>query len=380
MVPSLRYGNSCCVIAKADPLQMMRRGSAYSAVSTVDNDQNTSLDLSWRRWVEEESSKRIAFFAFLMDAQHSSLFGHTPSLSANDIKLQLPCSEPLWDCPTKERWKETIRHTPDPPQFLPTLKALLNKTPVPPICSAYSRFVLLHGLMSVTTHLIARDLTTLGVGAGKIPPRDSSSPSSQIEDWKEIMSRAVDTWSFSLMSRSSSICLEAGRPLHRMAYITIDTNIHDFHIIAGAPSLLGSLLSRTDYAKANRRVRSWTDKPASKKTLYHSLLLVQETVFTSKCYRAKDDNLALRAWCLYQVTLILWAYGYMTEGKPEASTATLGAEEYLVHMLSSLATDKGRITRANCTRGLIQTIQESLEGCRWELLKEAHETLGRLLG
>jgi hypothetical protein len=66
----------------------------------------------------------------------------------------------------------------------------------------------------------------------------------------------METWSFSLVSRSSSIALEASKPLHRMAYVAIYTDITDMHILAGAPSLLGSLRSESDRSRATARVRA----------------------------------------------------------------------------------------------------------------------------
>jgi len=330
------------------------------------------LERSWHRWIEQESSRRLAFFAFLMDAQHASIFGHTPVLSANDIMLPLPCAEKLWDCTVPEQWERGIRTTPEPPHFLPTLKALLGKTPVPSTCSAYARLILLHGLFSVTTHLQAKDASTLGVGAGKHTLN---------EDWRDILDRAINTWSFSLFSQTPSLCLDAARSLHRMAHITIHTNVVDFNIVAGAPSLLGSLLSKNDKARANNRVRAWSERPESRKAVYHSLLLVQETVFTSRTYRAWEDNIQLRPWCLYHATLVLWAYGYMREGVADETSGVMGAEEYLVRMLTSLTGgDESPIVGANRTTGLIQTVRNCLEGCRWELLEEAYVTLGRLIG
>jgi hypothetical protein len=92
---------------------------------------------------------------------------------------------------------------------------------------------------------------------------------------------------------------------------------------------------------------------------------VQETVFSGRRYRAAEDNIALRPWCLYHATLVLWAYGRVVEeaemqetysGKRKNSTKSksrpgppifpkreadagrrdlvaLGAEEYLGRML-----------------------------------------------
>ena len=57
------------------------------------------------------------------------------------------------------------------------------------------------------------------------------------------------------------------------------------------------------------------------------------------------------------------------------------AEEYLVRMLMLLRHDSADLdVVAQETAELLQAVRESLEGCRWELLREAYDTLGRLIG
>lgn len=369
-------------------ITLMKRGVAYQ--NTAQTPGTTPLEQSWHQWIEMQGSNRTAFFGFIMDAQHSFMFGHTCILSVHDVRLPLPCADVLWDCTKAEDWDRMMRKTPESPGFLPVLKRLLARTPIPPHCSPYARFILLHGLFSVTAHLKARDSATLGVGrmsTANSPRLDA------IDTWKETLERAMDTWSFSLVSRSSSLALEASRPLHRMAYVAIYTDINDIHILAGAPSLLGSLLSNNDRLRATARVRLWSEREESKKALYHCLLLIQETIFTGQLYRATKDNIALRPWSIYHASLILWAYGAMARERsqpqpPDPNTisrrremSSFSAEEYLVRMLMLLRHDSSDIdVVAQETSELLQAVRESLEGCRWELLQEAYDTLGRLIG
>jgi hypothetical protein len=175
-----------------------------------------------------------------------------------------------------------------------------------------------------------------------------------------------------------------------MAYVAIYTDINDIHILAGAPSLLGSLLSNNDRQRAAARVRSWSEREESKKALYHCLLLIQETIFTGQLYRATKDNIALRPWSIYHASLILWAYGAMARERSQPAPQdpssrgrdmSCSAEEYLVRMLMLLGHDSADLdVVAQETAELLQAVRESLEGCRWELLQEAYDTLGRLIG
>lgn len=313
-----------------------------------------------------------------MDAQHSFMFGHSCVLSVHDVRLQLPCADGLWECDNADSWSRMMKKTPESLGFLPVLKKLLSRQPIPSNCSAYGRLILLHGLFSVTAHLKARDLATLGVGR---MPSAHSPRMGPVDSWKDTLERAMDTWSFSLVSRSSSLALEACKPLHRMAYVAIFTDIADMHILAGAPSLLGGLLSESDRIRATARVRTWSETQESKRALHHCLLLVQEIIFTGQQYRASQDNIALRPWALYHATLIIWAYGFMFgEREGYQRRPSCSAEEYLVRMVMLLRSDSADIGRvAQQTGELLQAVRDSLEGCRWELLQEAYETLGKLV-
>lgn len=55
------------------------------------------------------------------------------------------------------------------------------------------------------------------------------------------------------------------------------------------------------------------------------------------------------------------------------------AEAYLMYMLMFLRSDEGIPAVAPQTRELLGAVQDSLEGCRWELLQAAYDTLGRLI-
>lgn len=316
-----------------------------------------------------------------MDAQHVSIFGHSPALSVSDIRLPLPCTEALWTASSASRWKREKSKYEDSPTFLSALRGLLARRPLPSTYSPFTRFILLHGLFSVTKHMQERDLTAVDVGGARSSTNESlpSSPSnlSEVDAWRDILDRAIETWSLSLLSQEPSICLEAAKPLHRMAHITIHVNLIDFHTFAKAPSLMGNRTSSTEYARARKRIEQWRAKSIAKRTLSQCLLLIQETMFTRKQYKASEDNIALRPWCLYHATLIVWAYGVLTVGTTLAPA--LSAEEYLVHMLNGLLVGDGQVAIANRTSGLIDTVRKSLRGCRWELLQEAHITLGNLI-
>ncbi|ETN46402.1 uncharacterized protein HMPREF1541_00586 [Cyphellophora europaea CBS 101466] len=367
-------------------ITLMRRGSSYTSDRAMPP-ESSSLEKGWRSWIDRELGLRAAYFAFIMDAQHASIFGHTPALSVSDIRLPLPCPDRLWEATTASRWKREQARPEEMPEFLPTLRAVLARSPLPSTFCAFSRFIILHGLFSLAKHMEARELTSIDVGSHPLSLEDNrsnhSSNSESGDGWRETLDRAIETWSYSLMSQEASLCLEAARTLQRIAHIVLHVNLIDFHVLAGAltgaPSLTGSERTAAEYARSKHRIEHWTKKPVAKRTLSHCFMLVQETLFSRRQYQAAEDNIALRPWCLYNATLIIWSWGMLTQGK--SSMPILSAEEYITHMMSSLRSAVGSqsLPGANRTDGLVVSVRRSLANCRWELLQEAFVTLGKLL-
>ncbi|RLV95964.1 Zinc finger protein klf1 [Spathaspora sp. JA1] len=55
------------------------------------------LTNQWRNWIHYESCKRAVFFEFICDTQHAT-FSKLELLTAFDIKLELPCTDEVWNC------------------------------------------------------------------------------------------------------------------------------------------------------------------------------------------------------------------------------------------------------------------------------------------
>ncbi|KAJ5950083.1 hypothetical protein N7454_001667 [Penicillium verhagenii] len=389
-------------------ITMMKRGSIYLTASTAQSsDPNELPEASWRRWISRESWRRTAFFAFVMDAQHACVFGHSPVLSVIDMRIALPCLESLWECTSAETWQGMNQPEPSAPHFLPTLKSLLRENVVPAYCSEYARFVLLHGLMSLQTHLQAGTRLTLGIEMGR------SSATTRVQEliqhcgsensgggsvdgipaWADTIDAALDTWSTSLFSLQPSLCLEAARPLHRVAQITLHVSLLDIHTVAVDPLLPPDLpqqssafttsLANSKTAKALVRLRRWACTDSARSACRYALILVKETMFSGRRYLAREDNVAPRPWCLYIAVLTLWVYGLVTAGPASDGEMTPGAEEYMIRMtraMNQAGAAKSHVGGTKQIAGLIRAMRDALMGCRWELLQEAHLVLRRLGG
>ncbi|KAK4168553.1 zinc finger protein klf1 [Cladorrhinum sp. PSN259] len=92
------------------PIAMMRyRGkfgrAAYPDIVLYPSDEGKVLEDKWKRWYELESWKRLAFHAYLRDAQVSMTQFNNPAMSYAELTLPLPCSKELWFARTAEEFK-----------------------------------------------------------------------------------------------------------------------------------------------------------------------------------------------------------------------------------------------------------------------------------
>lgn len=152
----------------------------------------------WRAWSKEEEKKRIAFFAFILDAQHATMFRHIPALSSFQIHLQLPCDEDEWSAKTARDWVHLRRQRgKDPSYFIAALKASLNPDHTPPMSDkdSFPQFILLHGLMSVAYDLQWKQQTLLAA------PETSES----ISSWKDKIKASYSKQSFIVPSPFYSV-------------------------------------------------------------------------------------------------------------------------------------------------------------------------------
>lgn len=163
-------------------------------------------DNLWRDWIRYETCKRTVFFGFILDSQHASLFRHSQLLSIFEIRLELPCTDALWNCQSPSdffyeytRQPKELKSRLEPnwddqhkqenngtkksysrpsmldietegkwPSLLWSLRRLMQpykraqKEYTHNCFSQFSRIILLHGVLSITWDLKCRSLLDLG--------------------------------------------------------------------------------------------------------------------------------------------------------------------------------------------------------------------------
>ncbi|KPM36342.1 hypothetical protein AK830_g10219 [Neonectria ditissima] len=307
----------------------------------------------WDHWIAQEATRRAAIAAFIIDATHAALFGHTPTLVIHEIKLPLPCDNTLWssDSPSEIGCVESSLYANGvtPITFLDGLQRTLNGQKVR--TSPFGRIALLAALLSVTWQMHQRDLDRSTLGTDTIPGVQ--------ERWRPKLLRAFDWWKkdyddgiahvrhaafdwqrLGLSSRGGSDDGDAfqtiGTVLYHLGHITVYISMPELCIFAGVPQILGRTVSSLDWRRTGEKIKEWVASPGAIGGVYHALQLIKLILLQEDPrrnglgeasgmsanfnpppypkYDAGNDNLLNRAWALYYASLVLWAYGFVQDG------------------------------------------------------------------
>ena len=364
----------------------------------------------WRRWVRNESMKRVVFAAFQMDALHAVMFGHDSNLFPYEIRLPLPCDEALWTANKPEEVQQLeatfSMHGIKPINFLDGLKKCLHGHEVP--CHHHARLILVAGLYSVQWHISRREKHLQFLETIPSP--------SEHERWRQLLFNALGHWRRSFEEAiTSSWPRHAGKTpcrddladptvLFHLAHITMHTDIIDLQILAGYKRLMSRKITDRDHANVVQRMKTWINTVGARKAVHHSFRLLCETLVDMRprqsysarilAYSCRDDSSMARPWTLYLAALTIWTYQYTLQLKG-MSTAQAGesldpqdvdhvAAQYLAHFAAVETAD--RLLIVGSARGCIaltMLLSEIFASSESELILEASKRLrecGKMLG
>ena len=406
-------------------LTLIRRGNALIGRSPCDSpppvkEENFGLSVTgvqqdpishtpdewWNKWITNEATRRMVFAAFIIDNLHATMFGHTVTMVAHEMKLQLPCDESLWSATSSvdvsrieaglvARGIKSIT-------FFDGLKWTLTGHSVR--TNPFGRTALMAGLLNVSWHMNQRDVQVRALQAsGSLGGRAR---------WRGTLTRAFDFWKddfeqsgakdsgatstvYNLSNRlDEENIFESKTVLHHLAHMAMHVDVVSCQVYANAKRLLGRTTLQEDYAQAQRRIRdTWAPKASARDAAFYSLKFLRKVLMPDSgnphqraldgkaevSYSARDDSLLNRPWVLYFATLIVWSYGYALEGPmtkiPDMTTReqqVFDMRRYLtgvggVKAPDDLAAMKGR----NACMGMLYILRDMFDKCRWELLHEA---------
>lgn len=376
-----------CVLIK-----MIRRSDCCAIQTSSIGDRPEDLEQSWIQAMEAEQRKRLAMHCFMWDTQHAVLFSQSLCMSAFEMRFHLPCDSSAWEASTPEQW---FHHASQEPShsFLSVLKGYITPHTVsrPRHLSPLVRVFVLHGLMSLSSDLKRRDQTTLRAETPEL-----------VGAWKPRIGRSYDLWKVDFdagcmamklgqeaSSRRFASTKMAAHALYRMAHITLNVEVLDLQIRAGAPHILGRSVTTNDIERSRRNMPRWLQNPSgmAPRAAKHASFILQDAVMSLD--DDWDDADAFHfPWCLYLATLTCWAFHLAEKGDRE-SNASPQSDEQAKNEMSSLIVamttcssldELASLAGKYPTRGLVKVMAQRLASVRWAVVHDAMKVLIPLAG
>ncbi|KAM5349671.1 hypothetical protein ACJ41O_006176 [Fusarium nematophilum] len=417
-------------------INLIRRSDCQSARSIgppaelVGHDD--ALQDAWTRWSIAEQKKRLALLCFMWDTQHAVLFCQSLCMSSFELRLELPCSQRIWEAGDALSWAAAWRSPPSSHGqfFLPALKSYLTPSvPRPQGLSGLSRVLLLHGLMSIAWDMQRRDQTSLGVVSGDNPGTN----------WRKIIGAAYEAWKSDFDAHTLAVTGRLPRSpddeSHRSEHIAFATSYNalyhsaqallnmeflDIQIYAGARNILGRPVQQKDYRRSARNVKRWAaaakgdltpdaaQHQASKDALAKQNLdppvTLRKNAANTAAWHAgrmlRDGTKILTGsdamdlfhvpWCLYLATLTCWAFHHASpargrnvasaddavddESDDEADEMVWDPKGEMETLVAGMAEMSQRgntsgVRQRRQTNGLVWTMAEILTKVRWEIVQ-----------
>jgi hypothetical protein len=403
----MRRGRSLTGQMNAD---MPGEGGPESRQSSISGPINTA-DEWWNQWIVNESTRRVACAAFIIDSIHATMFGHSAVMVAHEMRLPLPCDDSLWTAPSgaEVRRVEANLAARDikPISFLEGLKRTLGNQEIE--TTSLGRTILMAGLLNVTYHMNQRDLQVNMLGGGVLQA------SSGRDKWQVMLTRAYDSWKADFDhsleregitqdpyrretdNKELSIIFESRTVLHHLAHMAMHADILDCQMFARAKRLLGRSVGLNEFNSAQRRIKDfWAPSARARDATYYALKFLRSVLTPDQLerrdrgtpqqrqpYETRHDVLLNRPWVLYFAALVVWSYGFAIEGPCYAHPQPTTPQEKWMQMRVYVGqyasvSDPNELRNArgiNRNTPLLLVLKESFENSRWELLHEAGDLL-----
>ncbi|OAL26966.1 hypothetical protein AYO22_03910 [Fonsecaea multimorphosa] len=396
-------------------VNLIRRSDCLTVQQPRAVDKPELLESNWRRAVGVELQKRVAFLCLFWDTQNAALFSQPLSLSTFGIRIALPCSRSAWEATSAEEWwKYASDESLLPFQSVLTGYLDLDSELKIPDLDAFQLLLVLNGLISIQCEMKHVDQMASGL-MHQTGYLDRSK-------WREQLIAAYDAWKVDF----DTYCLKmvsldeshsrrahfarfrtAANAVYHTAHITLNVDIVDLQIYAGARRSVGRRVTRSDYIRAQGNVKEWAQTGGSSpavKAVWHAAHLLRDSVFNLESFDVQHTF--FYPFRLYISTLICWAFHSLTVGdvtkttqasgerpdKSPAATATANhldsstrwqAEtemKVLVSSMTSVMPERlARLLGKYSTSGLTTVMAERLSRIRWIVIQEGTKLLKDLV-
>ncbi len=286
-------------------VQMLRRAGRFRRLSQMPSaplpqDTGETLHRKWRKWVEQESFKRLAFHAFLVDAQISMALLTNPIISYAELAIPLPDSPDLWHAEDAEQWKGLYlsRPRPEPGQELSLIHFLREPIEVPDYYDIhFSRLVILHGIWGMIWQH-SQLLSAVG--------RPGHANAALALRHQGLL-QTLQYFRINLSASHEPPCPQTNLLLELLP-MYLHSSLEEIQLFAGREDL-------DDARRVLPSLQRWVDSSDSRQAIWHAGQVLRATR-TFRPGQLRD----FATIAIYHATLVMWTYSIISQAVDGASS------------------------------------------------------------
>lgn len=296
---------------------MLRRAGRFRKSNQIysaplPHDTGETLQRKWLGWVEQESFKRLAFHAFLVDAQTSMALLTNPIISYAELAVPFPDSPDLWHAKDAEEWKTLYLRRPRPQhqQQLSLMHFLREPIEVPNYYDVhFSYLIILHGLWGMIWQHSQLLLAVSRTGHA------NAALALQHQDLLQTLQRLRINLPADHESPGPQTSL-----LLELLPMYLHSSLEEIQLFAGREDL-------DDARRVLPSLQRWVDSSASRQAIWHAGQVLRAT----RSFRPGQlrDFVTI---AIYHASLVMWTYSIVSQAmggafsRPKIPTTAVAAK------------------------------------------------------
>ena len=288
---------------------MLRRAGRFRKLNPMSSaplpqDTGETLHRKWREWVEQESFKRLAFHAFLVDARVSMALLTSPIISYAELAIPLPDSQDLWNAEDAEQWKSLYlgRARPQQRQQLSLIHFLREPIEIPEYYDThFSRLIILHGIWGM---IWQHSQLLFAVNKPGHPGHANASIALRHQD----LLRTLQHFRINLSGSHEPPCPQTSLLLELLP-MYLHSSLEEIQLFAGREEL-------DDARRVLPSLQRWVENSESRQAIWHAGQVLRATRNFRPGQLREFVTIAI-----YHASLVMWTYSIISQAMDGACSA-----------------------------------------------------------
>lgn len=297
-------------------ITMVRRGGRFrqkmlAEIVPLPQDDLRTSEIKWKKWVELESFKRLAYHLFLTDTGSSFSLMSQPLISYAEICIDLPCSQDLWQAMTAQEWKQKYLALNDMKvEQMPNLRLTLED--LSQLTKVQSCIDVQMSLAVVVSTVWSRVWQCLQMKTLSNYQLNGSGGSSML---------TVNTYYQELVHAAKNVSLRSSDwtgGLGPYAELLLELCMLHLHVSLEAVQLLAGKDGEEEARKVVPTLRRWIESAESRQAIFHAGRVL------SAAHKFPFGHLRdYSAVAVYHASLAMWAYAVLSETTMRSVTTSM---------------------------------------------------------